>query len=212
MKRIRRLLLLAALCASGSVLAGAYEDAMEALERKDVGKMGSLLQRGLDVNTSDQMGNSLLLLAARNGDFPILDLLLRSRANILTINKYGDSALMLAAIRGDPRSVVALVAAGAEVAPKGWTPLIYAVFGGHSEIVRYLLTLKVDVDAQAENGLTALMAACRNGHMEIVKLLLEHHASVSLVNDAKLSAGDIAAKAGHKEIADLLARVAARKG
>ncbi|MFA7270851.1 MAG: ankyrin repeat domain-containing protein [Sterolibacterium sp.] len=75
---------------------------------------------------------------------------------------------MLAALNGNLQSVSALVAAGAEIDPKGWTPLIYAVFEGHVEIVNYLLTLDIDIDAQSDSGMTALMVAARNNRLSRV--------------------------------------------
>lgn len=210
MKRLVALALLAAFLLPVSASAGVYEDMLNAVKMKDIRKVGDLLQRGMDVNTSDSWGNSLLMLAAQNGDLPVLELLLRNKAKVLTKNKYGDSALMLAALRGHSKAAAALVAAGAEIAPDGWTPLIYASFGGHAEMVRFLVSLDVDIDAQAENGMTALMAASRNGHLEIVKILLEHDADLTLVAQDGLTALDIAASAGNKEIGIELSRAAGR--
>lgn len=204
MNRVRSLLILAAFLGSTSTLAGVYDDMLNALTTKDVGQVRSLLLRGMDVNTTDQNGNSLLMLAAQNGDFPMLEMLLRNKPNILRKNKYGDSALMLAAIRGDLKSVVALVAAGAEIDPEGWTPLIYAAFEGQTEVVRFLLTLDIDIDAQAANGMTALMAAARNGNLEIVRILLEQEADVHLVNQDGKTALELARIGKHAEIVGLL--------
>ncbi|MDD5175687.1 MAG: ankyrin repeat domain-containing protein [Sterolibacterium sp.] len=203
--RICRLaILLATFLASFAVLAGAYDDMLEAVITKDRGKIYHLLQRGMDVNTTDRSGNTLLMMAARNDDHSMVEFLLRNNANSLIKNKYGDSALMLASLRGNLKSVIALVAAGAEIDPEGWTPLIYAAFEGHAEIVRYLLTKDVDIDAQSENGTTALMAASRNGHLEIVKILLAQDADVHLVNQDNLTAGDMALAGRHFAVTNLL--------
>lgn len=206
MKRIRSFLILIAILASSSALAGVYDDMLNAVNMKDLGKVSDLLQRGMDVNTTDSKGNSLLMLAAQNGDFPILELLLRNKANVLIKNKYGDSALMLAALRGHLDTVAALVAAGAEIDPVGWTPLIYAAFEGHAEIVRFLLTLDldIDIDAQAANGMTALMAASRNGNLEIVQILLDHGADVNSVTHGNMTALGFAQAGKHADIVGLL--------
>ncbi|TRZ69129.1 MAG: ankyrin repeat domain-containing protein, partial [Rhodocyclaceae bacterium] len=86
MKRILVLALVATFLLPVSASAGVYEDMLNAVKTKDIGKVSNLLQRGMDVNTSDPSGNSLLLLAAQNGDLAILELLLRNKANILTKN------------------------------------------------------------------------------------------------------------------------------
>lgn len=204
MKRVRSFLILIAILASSSALAGVYDDMLNAVNMQDLGKVSDLLQRGMDVNTTDSKGNSLLMLAAQNGDFPILELFLRNKANVLIKNKYGDSALMLAALRGHLETAVALVAAGAEIDPVGWTPLIYAAFEGHAEIVRFLLTLDIDLDAQAANGMTALMAASRNGNLEIVEILLDHGADVNSVNHENMTALGFAQAGKHADIVGLL--------
>lgn len=209
MKRFLRFLAIATFLITGSAFAGVYDEMLNAVNNQDIGSVKDLLQRGVDVNTTDPEGNSLLMQAARNGDIPMLELLLTNKANVLSKNKYGDSALMLAALQGHLKSVVALASAGAEIDPEGWTPLIYAAIGGHAEILRFLLILDIDIDAQAENGLTALMAASRYGHLEIVQILLDHDADTSLVNQNDLTAKDIASKSGNMEIANRLAPMVA---
>lgn len=210
MKLLRYCLTLAALLSPFPGHAGIYEETLSAVNLKDAGKVGELLRRGMDVNTTDPSGNSLLMLAAQNGDTSTVEVLLINKANLLKKNKYGDTALLLAALRGHLNTVITLVNAGAEIDPEGWTPLIYAAFEGHAEIVRFLLTLDIDIDAQAENGLTALMAASRHGHLDIVQILLEHDAAVNLVNQNNLTAKDLATKAGNTEIADVLSRAGGR--
>ena len=186
--------------------AGAYEDMLSAVGMKDTDKVRRLLQRGMDPNTSDPIGNTLLMQAARNGDYQTLDLLLKNKANVLKVNKYRDSALMLAALNGCLPCVRALTEADAEIDPEGWTPLIYAAFEGHVDVVRYLLELDIDVDAQSDTGITALMAASRNNHVDIVKLLLERDADVFLKNQNDQTALDIATVAGNAEVAAALAK------
>lgn len=206
-KRLQLLLLIAVLITPVVAIAGAYEDMISAVSTRDAVKTNQLLQRGMDVNTSDRMGNTLLMLAARNGDIQTLELLLRNNANVLKNNAYMDTALMLASLQGCLQCVTALVEAGAEIDPDGWTPLIYAAFQGHAGVVRFLLTLDIDVDAQSDTGFTALMAASRHNHLEVVKILLEHDADSSLTNQDNLTALDMAIKAGHSEMVTILKRL-----
>lgn len=210
MNGTRRFLLSVMLLFPVAAFGGVYDAMLNAVKIKDFETVRDLLDRGMDVNTTDDSGNSLLMLAAQQGSFSIVEWLLRKGAKVLIKNKYGDSALMLAALRGDLPIVDALVAAGAEIDPEGWTPLIYAAFGGHQEVVRFLLKLDVDIDAQASNGMTALMAASRNGHLEVVRILLDHDADQSLANQQNLTAMDLATTAGSREIASELSRAARR--
>lgn len=200
MRFLNIILIVCAFLVPAAALAGAYDDMLDAVIKKDASAVSNLLQRGMDVNTTDPLGNSLLMLASQNGDAPMLELLLKNKPNIKIINKYGDSALMLAALKGCLQCAIALVEAGAEIDPEGWTPLIYAAFGGHVDIVRFLLTQDIDIDAQSENGMTALMAASRNGHLEIVRILLAQDADVNLVNQNRLTALGIATSAGNTDV------------
>ena len=177
------------------VYAGVYEEILTAVNGSDTAQVNELLQRGVDVDTADSAGNTLLLIAARNGNHQMLETLLKNKANVLKINKYGDSAPMLAAIDGHLEAVKMLAAAGADLDPVGWTPLIYAAFNGH-----------VDIDAQSANGTTALMAASRNGHLAAVTLLLERKADPDLANQKGGTALDMSRTAGNSEITNLLVK------
>ncbi|HQX85446.1 MAG TPA: hypothetical protein PKV23_08155, partial [Aestuariivirga sp.] len=42
---------------------GAYEDILNAASNDDTASVVSLLQRGMDVNTADRAGNTLLMIA-----------------------------------------------------------------------------------------------------------------------------------------------------
>ncbi|MFA7280007.1 MAG: ankyrin repeat domain-containing protein [Sterolibacterium sp.] len=187
-----------------SAFAGAYEDMLSAVNMKETETVSRLLQKGMDVNTSDPMGNTLLMLAARNGDLPTLEVLLRNKANALKINSYKDTALLLAAHRGHLQCVAALVDAGAEIDSSGWTPLIYAAFEGHADLVRFLLMRGANVNAQSETGMSALMAASRNNQIVIVRILLDRKADPGLFNQQNKTALDMAETSGNTEIAKLL--------
>lgn len=188
--------------------AGAYEEILTAVNGNDTARVYELLQRGVDVDTADSSGNTLLSIAARNDNRQMLEMLLANKANTLNINKYGDSATMLAAIDGHLEAVKMLAAAGADLDPVGWTPLIYAAFNGHVDILRFLLDQDVDIDAQSANGTTALMAASRNGHLAAVTLLLERKANPDLANQKGKTALDLSRAAENSEIAKLLVKAA----
>jgi ankyrin repeat protein len=57
-----------------------------------------------------------------------------------------------------------------------FTPLLFAVRGGHIEAVRRLILAGADVNAAAPDGTRALTLAIVNAHYELAALLLEHGA------------------------------------
>lgn len=63
---------------------------------------------------------------------------------------------------------------------RGRASLRFAALKGHIEIVKFLLTVGADVNAQDAAGVTALYMAVVFGHVEITRLLLEAGADVTL--------------------------------
>ncbi len=49
------------------------------------------------------------------------------------------------------------------------TPLHFASYFGHSEVVEFLANLEDDLGAKTDTGFTALHLACLAGHLEVVK-------------------------------------------
>src|SRR5690606_9979866 len=86
--------------ASSSVLAGAYDDLIAAVYRDDTTAVMDLVNRGMDVNSVDPAGNTLLHVAARNGNDALIAALIKQKANPNARNRVGDTPLALAAYNG----------------------------------------------------------------------------------------------------------------
>lgn len=206
------LALLLALLLPVLAFAGAYEDLEEALIRSDSDAVIRLIQRGIDINTVDRQGNSLVIQSVQRDLPELFDFLLQRRARINVRNKNGESALSIAAYQGRATYVQRLVEAGAEVNFFGWTPLSYAAYNGHTAIVEYLIKHGAEVDGTTENGSTALFFAARFGHIDTVRTLLAHQADPTIVNDKEETAVDWALKGRHTNIEDLLRKAGGRSG
>jgi ankyrin repeat protein len=91
---------------------------------------------------------------------------------------------MGAASVGDVEIIRALLAAGARVNARnteGWTALLFAAQGGHTEAVKALLAAKAEPDTSVVmlgGGRTPLMLALSTGNVEMARALLEARASV----------------------------------
>jgi len=192
--------------------AGAFEDLEEAMIRSNAADAISLIKRGVDVNTVDKTGNSLLTQAIRRDIPELFDYLIQRRARLNTRNRNGETALSIAAYTGKLNYVQRLVEAGAEVNSYGWPPLSYAAFNGHLEIVDYLLKHGAEINAKTENGSTALFFAARYGHMEVVKLLLKSNADPGIANENDETAVDWALKSSNTDIEDILRAAGGRSG
>lgn len=102
--------------------------------------------------------------------------LLVEMANITVTG--GLSAMHLAALHGNLEAVQTLVTTGANLnhrckGDKLLTALHEAVIGGHSHIVRYLLTQGASQIVTDESGRCALHYACQLGHVTITRLLMD---------------------------------------
>jgi ankyrin repeat protein len=189
---------------SAPVFAGAYEDMEDAMARGDTNAVIALIDRGMEVNTVDRQGNTLLIQSIWRELPELFDHLMQRKARVNMRNRNGETALSIAAYLGRARYVRRLVEAGAEVNFFGWPPLAYAAYNGHAEIVDYLIGQGAEIDAKAENGSTALFFASRFGHVEAVKTLLAHRADPAIVNDRGETALDWALKGKNTDIANLL--------
>lgn len=189
---------------SANASANSYENALSSAQLGDTGQLVNLLQRGIDPDTVDAQGNTLLIIAAREGHASTVEALLKHRADVSRRNQAGDSALMLGVLKGERGVVDTLLAAGAPVNHDGWTPLLYAAFEGRVEILNQLLARDADVNALAPNESNALMLAARNGNIEVVRRLLETDIDLYQENDRGMTAVTWALENGNTDIADLI--------
>jgi len=191
--------------------AQSLDEMLASVKANDTATFERLLRKGVDVNSSDARGDSLLMHAAREGHERIVERLVSARARVNTRNGSGETALMLASLKGHLAIVSRLQAAGAEVSHSGWNPLLYAAFEGNTDVCRFLLGKGAEIDAQAPNGATALMIASRQGHLETVRLLLWEDSDPRIRTDGGATALQWALKAGNSEIAKLLTQAGAKE-
>lgn len=96
------------------------------------------------------------------------------------------SAIIKASKQGDLATVQSLLAEDSTIVntrdADGSTPLHYAVWKGHGELVALLLANGADVNAHNTNdhwGTTPLHAAAHSNRGPIIRLLVEHGAEIS---------------------------------
>jgi len=214
-KRFLPLLLQATVAAALSLsvtgsFGAAYDEVLRAAEIGDTRAVEQFLNRGLDPNTADPKGYTLLMIAARNGHRDLVWSLIRRHANAKTRTAHGDTALMLASLRGDREIARMLIEFGdAEVNQPGWAPIHYAAFENRAELVRYLIQKGANKNALAPNGYTALMLAARGGHLEAARALLYEDVDVNARSPDGATALRIAKTRKHTDLADLLVQAGA---
>ena len=142
----------------------------------------ALIEAGADVNAQDDSQQSAFLIATSEvGDDPrLLELTLRSGADVDARDSYDGTGLIRAADRGYLRIVRRLLETDMDVDHVnrlGWTALLEAVILGggdaeHTEVVRALVEEGgADAGIPDGNGTTALGHARDRGYEEMVAIL-----------------------------------------
>ena len=186
-----------------------FEQLLKAVEQGDVQTVGALLNQGLDPNTADTDGNTILMIAARLGHRDLVSFLIGRKANVTRRSPYGDTALMFASLKGHLAVAKLLVENGADVSHSGWAPLHYGAFEGRPEVVKYLLEKRADKNGLAPNRYTPLMLAVLNGHLEAARALLYEDVDLSVRGPKGETALGIAKERKSAELESLLRRAGA---
>jgi ankyrin repeat protein len=135
------------------------------------------------VSIKDKNGDTLLHMAAANGQKDVVKLLLANAAEVNAKDDAGMTPLSMAAARGH-KEVVNLLFANTRMKDvpglvfgkdkKGDTPLHMAAANGQKDVVELLLAIGEEANEKNDNGLTPLSAARANGHDDVVELLRLH--------------------------------------
>lgn len=194
--------------AAGSAVASLPDPIMlgVAIELGDMGAAKSWLDQGMDPNMeADRIGTGLMI-AAWEGNIPMMTLFHDRGADVNRVNRHGEQALQLAAWRGRNEAVKWLIDHGAAVNRKGkaWSAMHYAVYAGQKDVTRLLMDRGGDVNARAPNDSTALMMSALTGQEELAEMLLKAGADPTLTNDHGDTAVTWAMRNGNFRIARLL--------
>uniref|UniRef100_A0A1I8GUN0 ANK_REP_REGION domain-containing protein n=1 Tax=Macrostomum lignano TaxID=282301 RepID=A0A1I8GUN0_9PLAT len=154
-----------------------------------------LFSRGVNVNATDEEGNTALMIACQHkqNDFA-LSLLSREsipRVDVDVKNQNGFSALHFASKNQLTDCVEKLLSLGAKT---------------DSEMLQFLIDKEIPANGRDEKGNTACMIASYQGHQKSVKLLLEHDRSLGKERNADGSTPALlAAMKGKHEVLQVLA-------
>ena len=176
-----------------------------AAENGNAALIERLVKAGADSNRASLGGETALMTAARGADASVLKVLLANGADPNAREKTRDQTpLMWAAAEGNTAAIKVLLEAGADVSARSselkafhendfvagrlndnlserlpmFTPLQFAVRGGHIEATRMLLDAGANVNDPAPNGALPLHIAILNAHWELAAFLVDRGADV----------------------------------
>ncbi|MDR0737309.1 MAG: ankyrin repeat domain-containing protein [Zoogloeaceae bacterium] len=155
------------------------------VELGDLRQAQAWLDRGLSPDyQADRLGSGLMI-AAWEGNLPMLELFYRHGANVNLENSAGEQALLLAVWKHRRAAIDWLLAHGATLnrPPGQWSALHYAAFSGRADLVAELLERGADIDARSPGGATPLMMAIYSGKPDVARLLIERGANSKVRND-----------------------------
>lgn len=150
-------------------------DAFQAARSGDEDKLKEAFKAGYSVNEPNARGDTLLTVAAYNGQPKAVAVILtQPKVDVEAKNKLGLTAVAAAAFKGHADILTQLVDAKADVNAaneSGQTPLMFAVQSGKLKAVEVLLKAGAKADAKDKEGNTALNLAKKQKADEIVKVL-----------------------------------------
>jgi ankyrin repeat protein len=137
---------------------------------------------GADVNHSDAVGSTPLMVTTQWQDTAILQFLLQQDGiNVNHRNSNGDTALINAAAAGNVAAVKLLLDNGADacITDKGGHPPVFAAAAqGRLRALKLLIQHGADVSAAKPNDFTLLMQAAKSNQPHVAKFLIDHGISV----------------------------------
>ncbi|NWV01916.1 INVS protein, partial [Upupa epops] len=171
---------------------------------------------GCNVTSYDNLFRTPLHWAALLGHAEIVHLLLeRNKFGTIPSDSQGATPLHYAAQSNFAETVEVFLkhpSVKDDSDLEGRTSFMWAAGKGSDDVIRTMLTLKLDIDINMTDKYagTALHAAALSGHVSTVKLLLEHNAQVDALDVMKHTPLFRACEMGHKEVIQTLIKGGAR--
>lgn len=161
---------------------------IKAVKSGNIEKVKALLDKGANINPIHEgfhYANAPLIWAIKNNDFPMVDFLIKSGADVNIKGGYSDVALIYALSNKEinRKIVKLLVESGANVNLPNFfaiSPFIGSCLTGHADLVKLFFEHGADIDmnyygysdGKYRKNYTPLTAAIESGNIEIVKFLI----------------------------------------
>lgn len=169
-----------------------------------------LLERGVNVSSTNKEGMTALHLAATTQEPRMVELLLKHGADANAKDAYATTPLYRVAskLNGNAKIAELLLDNGAttEGIPDSCSPLHSACLNGNLEVFRLLIAHKADVTAKDYRGESPLHCALKriDPPSELIEELIKHGADVNGQDNSSQAPLDLAAQSGSAKIVSIL--------
>lgn len=189
------------------------KDIISLVKKNDIDAVKTALQNGANVNTTDESGRSLLLIATNDKNVEMAKLLVSFKADVNQQAQNMDNPFLYAGASGQTELVKLFLENNARFDlfnRYGGTALIPACERGHVETVKVLVKAKnFPINHVNRLGWTALMEAVVLGnggekHQEIVQILKNNGADLNIADKEGITPLQHAKSRGFREIAKIL--------
>lgn len=180
--------------------------AIAAAANGQLARLHNLIGRGVDVNSTDAEGRSLLYIAAEYNHQEIVKYLLTAGANPQQVSKQDITPIQIALNNNAKEVAIAIMrhlAKQGEMVSDGWLAMHYAAYAGVNSAIDYLIKLGNPINVTV-GGVSPLYLAASQGHTPAVQKLLMHHAAVDIALEDGTTPLMVAAELGYSEIVKLL--------
>lgn len=161
-----------------------------------------------DALPTPERRQELLFEAARLGRTDMVELLVKTGADVNAHDRRGFTPLILAAYAGELATTEALLAAGADACKpdmaQGNTAQMGVAFRGNDAIAARLLQEDCDVNARNNAGQTALMMAALFNREKQIEMLLAAGADPEIADASGRTAAAVARTQGNAALAEKL--------
>ncbi len=175
-----------------------------AVHADDIDQIERNLFWGADVNLAGPDGNYPIHVAAQRGNRAIVQMLLKSRAQINALNSKKMTPLYTAIMHGRTQTAELLIKKGATFSPDKLLHDVTSRGIEYKDIITLLLKNGAKLESQDKDGNTPLHIAVINNHRVLVRQLLARGADVRAINNAGKSPLDLAHQTGNPTIIKLL--------
>ncbi|XP_062592261.1 putative ankyrin repeat protein RF_0381 [Saccostrea cucullata] len=169
-----------------------------------------LIEKGSDVNSMTNSGESVLHITCLNGKYDACEFLASNYPHLIGLkDNKGYTALHFACVNGDKKLISFLITNGVEINAKtneGESVLHVACRNGKYDACEFIvINYPKLIDVKDNDGYTALHSACVNGDRKLISFLIQKGLNIgALTNDGE-SVLHIACRKGKYDACEFLA-------